>query len=175
MSDSAPLRIEYGLLTAAEWRAVAAIYSEGIETGHATFAASPPSWQDFDASKLPEHRWVARTEGGVIAGWAALSAVSRRCVYRGVAEVSLYVQSGYRSQGVGASLMEHTIRCADQGGIWTIQAQIFPENTASLLLHERAGFRVVGVQEKLGKMTYGPLAGMWRDVVLLERRSGVSN
>jgi phosphinothricin acetyltransferase len=158
-----PLRAEDG-------PAVLAIYGQGIATGHATFEARVPGWEDWCRGHMDEARLVAEEEGRIL-GWAALSAVSSRCIYAGVAEVSVYVAEEARGRGVGARLMAALITAAEGAGIWTLQAGIFPENAASIELHQRHGFRVVGTRERLGCMEYGPLAGVWRDVVLLERRS----
>lgn len=135
--------------------------------GEATFEAEVPGWEHWDSSHLIEHRLVALRDGEV-AGWAALSPISDRCVYGGVAEVSVYVTAGARGQGVGRALLEALVASSEAGGIWTLQAGIFPENEASVRLHERAGFRVVGRRERLGR-----LRGAWRDILLLERRSPV--
>lgn len=148
------------------------IYSQGIQTGHATFASEAPSWQDWDDGHLPCCRLVAQLDGEVV-GWAALSPVASRCVYAGVAEVSLYVAAHAKGHGLGSALMENLVGRSEADGIWTLQAGIFPENYASLALHERYGFVRVGMREKLGKMSFGPMAGQWRDVVFLERRSRV--
>ena len=145
--------------------AVLAIYQAGIEEGNATFETRAPDWAVFTAARLPAHRYVAIMEGRV-AGWVAASAVSGRCVYAGVVEHSVYVHPAARGRGVGYLLLGVLIASTEAAGIWTIQSGIFPENTASLRLHERAGFRVVGVRERLGRHH-----GRWRDVVLLERRS----
>jgi L-amino acid N-acyltransferase YncA len=155
----------------AHWPAVADIYAQGIATGHATFETAPPSWEEFDATHLRDHRLVAEDPEGVVLGWAAASASSNRCVYAGVVEVSVYVHAAASGQGIGRLLLEELVRSTETDGIWTMQAGIFPENHASLALHRRAGFRVLGVRERLGLMTHGPCAGQWRDVVLLERRS----
>lgn len=161
-------------LTEADWPAVAEIYREGIATGHATFAAAPPeSFVDFSEGKLAVCGIVAR-KGADVVGWAALSQVSDRCCYAGVAEVSVYVGAAARGQGVGDALLRDLIARSEAAGVWTLQAGIFPENTASLRLHARHGFREVGRRLRLGKMTHGPLAGQWRDVLLLERRSAVA-
>jgi phosphinothricin acetyltransferase len=164
-----------------DWAAVAAIYIEGIATGHATFAGrAPDSWADFYDGKLMGCAGVARAEGGVgggkgeVVGWSTLAAVSDRCVYAGVAEVSVYVAATARGRGVGAALLQRLIARAEAAGVWTLIAGIFPENAASVALHERMGFRVLGRRERLGKMPMiGPRAGEWRDVLLLERRSTV--
>jgi L-amino acid N-acyltransferase YncA len=147
------------------WEAVARIYAEGIATGHATFETEVPEWESWNAAHLPDLRLVGLF-GGEVAGWAALSPVSGRCVYAGVAEESVYVAEEARGRGVGRALLEELIPRAEAAGIWTIQTGIFPENTASLALHERAGFRVIGLRERLGRHR-----GVWRDVVFLERRS----
>jgi L-amino acid N-acyltransferase YncA len=154
-------------LTAEHWPAIKAIYEDGIATGDATFDAAAPGWAAWDRSHLTGHRLVAVRDGRVV-GWAALSPVSERCCYAGVAEVSVYVARAATGQGVGRALLERLVAGAEAAGIWTVQAAIFPENTASLALHRRCGFRTVGVRERLGKMD-----GRWRDVVLLERRSPV--
>jgi L-amino acid N-acyltransferase YncA len=148
------------------WPAVAAIYREGIATRNATFETEVPSFERWDATHLPEHRLVALA-GDEVVGWAALAAVSGRCVYRGVAENSVYVAASARGRGVGRSLLEALVGGSEAAGIWTIETGVFPENAASIALHERCGFRVVGVRERLGQMD----DGTWRDVVLLERRS----
>jgi len=167
-----------GAMAATDWPAVAAIYAEGIATGHATFAGAPSgSFEDFSDGKLMACAVVARDEGmeqAPLLGWATLTKVSDRCVYAGVAEVSVYVAEAARGRGVGAALMSRLIARADATGVWTLQAGIFPENAASLALHARHGFRVVGRRERIGKMTHGPLAGRWRDTLLLERRSEVT-
>jgi L-amino acid N-acyltransferase YncA len=152
-------------LRAEDWPAVERIYAAGIATGHATFETAPPSWAAFDATKLPEHRLVAERDGEVV-GWAAASGVSERCVYAGVVEHSVYVDPAHAGTGIGTALLRAFIESTEAAGIWTIQTGIFPENTASLALHERCGFRVVGRRERLGRHF-----GRWRDVVLLERRS----
>jgi L-amino acid N-acyltransferase YncA len=157
-------------LTAAHWREVERIYAEGIATGHATFESEPPDWEGFDAAKLPDQRLVAVADGLVL-GWAAATAVSDRCVYAGVVEHSVYVAAAAQGRGVGRLLLDALIASTEADGIWTIQSGVFPENGVSLALHRAAGFREVGVRERVGRMTYGPLAGQWRDVVLIERRS----
>lgn len=158
-------------LEARHWPEVERIYTAGIATGHATFEEMPPSWEEFDVGKLPEHRWVALTDDGTVLGWAAARAVSGRCVYAGVVEHSVYVEPAASGRGVGRLLLDALVDSTERAGVWTIESGIFPENAASLALHARAGFRVVGTRERLGLMTYGPLAGTWRDVVLVERRA----
>src|SRR5438105_5723746 len=138
-------------MTPADWSAVRAIYLQGIATGNSTFETSAPEWQQWDEGHLPSCRLVARSEGQVV-GWAALTPVSRRHVYRGVAEVSVYVSQRAWRKGVGRALLSAVLETSEREGIWTLQAGIFPENTASIELHRRAGFRVVGVREKIGCM-----------------------
>ena len=156
-----------------DWKQVRLIYDEGISSGHATFESAPPNWKEWDSVHLKEPRLVARTDD-CIAGWAALSPVSSRCVYFGAAEVSLYVSARFQGKGVGSALLAALIDSSEKAGIWTLQGGIFPENTASLGLFKKHGFRELGRKEKLGKMTYGELDGTWRDVILLERRSKVA-
>jgi L-amino acid N-acyltransferase YncA len=158
-------RVAIEAMTAGDWDAVAEIYRRGLETGHASFETSVPKFEDWDAAHLVEPRLVARLDGRLI-GWAALSPVSDRCVYGGVAEDSVYVAPELGGRGIGRRLLTELVRRAEEAGIWTLQAGIFPENTASLALHERCGFRVVGRRERLGRHH-----GAWRDVVLVERRS----
>jgi L-amino acid N-acyltransferase YncA len=165
-TDAQPSSI--GQMVEQDWPAVRAIYTEGIHTGNATFEKSPPEWASWDASHLRVCRLVARS-GDRVLGWAALSPVSDRCVYAGVAEVSVYVDSRARGQGIGTMLLASLVEAAERAGIWTLQAGIFPENVPSVELHKRNGFRIVGTREKLGSMD-----GRWRDVLLMERRSTVS-
>jgi phosphinothricin acetyltransferase len=158
-------------MTEAAWPAVAAIYREGIATGHATFATEPPaSWADWSAGKIGMCSLVART-GDAVVGWAAVSPTSARACYAGVVEHSVYVAAAARGQGVGAQLLATLIRVTEEAGIWTIQSSLFPENGASRALHARCGFREVGRRERIARMPYGPLAGQWRDTILIERRS----
>ena len=154
-------------MTSADATQVLAIYQAGLDGGEASFETRAPTWEAFDAKLLPAHRHVAADgTSGQVLGWVAASGVSDRCVYQGVVEHSLYVAPAARGRGVGAALLRALIGSTEAAGIWTIQSGIFPENTASLRLHERAGFRVVGVRARLGRHR-----GRWRDVVLLERRS----
>lgn len=157
-----------GEMLPADWLAVCAIYEEGIATGNATIETEAPAWEVWDRRHLPTCRFVARAGNGII-GWVALSPVSSRCAYNGVAEVSVYVAERARRQGVGTALLKAVIAASEAQNIWTIQAGIFPENTASLALHKGLGFREVGVRHRLGKLN-----GKWRDVILLERRSQVA-
>jgi phosphinothricin acetyltransferase len=149
-----------------DWPEVAAIYEDGIRTGNATFESGVPSWEDWDAAH-DEHRLIGELDGET-AGWAALSPTSDRRCYRGVAENSVYVAAWARGRGVGRALLEELIARSEAAGIWTLRAGIFPENKASIRLHMVCGFRLVGVHERLGE-----LDGVWRDVLLLERRSEV--
>ena len=146
-----------------DWPAVRSIYEQGIATGDATFETEAPAWDAWDSAHTL--RLVAERDGEVL-GWAALSAVSERCVYDGVAEDSVYVADSAQGRGIGGLLLEELVRRAESDGIWTLQAGIFPENELSIALHERCGFRVVGTRERIGKHH-----GVWRDVVLMERRS----
>lgn len=150
-----------------DWPAARAIYLEGIATKNATFETDAPEWEKWDAAHLKDCRLVARLSGQVV-GWAALSPVSSRCVYAGVAENSIYIGAAVRGQGIGKKLLGALVEASERAGIWTLQTGIFPENKASLHLHELCGFRVLGVREKIGQMD-----GVWRDVVLMERRSRV--
>ncbi|MDQ5838722.1 MAG: N-acetyltransferase family protein [Acidobacteriota bacterium] len=150
------------------WEQVRAIYLEGVATGHATFETEAPDWNRWDSSHLPFARLVALAEGGRVRGWAALGPVSVRKVYAGVAEVSVYVGEEFRGAGLGRALLEALVRESEAGGVWTLQANIFPENAASVALHLACGFREVGRRERVAR-----LKGVWRDTVLLERRSRV--
>lgn len=150
-------------LTEAHADEVLAIYQAGIDERNATFQTTAPTWRDFDAGKPPGHRFVALDEGGKVLGWVAATRVSDRCAYAGVVEHSVYVHPG---RGVARALLDTLIASTEAAGVWTIQSGVFPENTASLALHQRAGFRVIGTRERIGRHH-----GVWRDVVLLERRS----
>ncbi len=152
-------------LQAQHWPEVARIYAEGIATANATFETKVPSWERWDSAHLSAHRFVALSQGKVN-GWVAASPVSSRCVYAGVVEDSIYVTEEARGQGVGKALMQRLVQSTEAGDVWTIQTGIFPENEASLRLHQSVAFRVVGCRERLGR-----LDGVWRDVLLLERRS----
>jgi L-amino acid N-acyltransferase YncA len=162
-----PPSIELRPLEPDDWPAVAEIYWDGMRDGLATFETEVPTWAEWDASHLPDHRLVADLLGEVV-GWAALAPVSSRACYRGVVEDSVYVARQARGLGIGRKLLEALIAGAERAGIWTIQTSIFPENRASLALHERCGFRVVGTRERIAKRD-----GVWRDTVFLERRSEV--
>jgi phosphinothricin acetyltransferase len=143
---------------------ISRIYKEGIETGHATFETTAPAWEDWDKSKLKHSRFAAVVDG-IIVGWAALSAVSDRCVYGGVAEVSIYVTNSHKGKGVGKTLMAKLIEESEAYGIWMLQSGMFPENEGTVALHQRYGFRIVGFREKIGK-----LGDTWRDTIIMERR-----
>jgi L-amino acid N-acyltransferase YncA len=151
-----------------DWPAVAAIYAEGIEAGQSTFETEVPSWERWDAAHLPAHRLVAG-DADDVDGWAAVSPVSTRAAYAGVVEHSVYVAGSARKRGIGRALLDALIEDTEAAGIWTLQGGIFPENEASLALHRAAGFRVLGVRERPGR-----LHGRWRDVVILERRSTIA-
>ena len=163
---AAPAGVLIRPMTPADAGAVLAIYQAGLDTGHASFETTAPDWDTFDRARLPQHRHVATTGTGEVLGWAAATAVSDRCAYAGVIEHSLYIHPGARGRGIGAALLAALIGSSEAAGIWTIQTGIFPENTASLRLHQHAGFRVVGTRHHIGNHH-----GRWRDVTLLERRS----
>ena len=156
-------------MTPRDWPAVAEIYRQGIESGNATFETEVPDWESWDAARSPECRLVAEA-GGAVIGYAALSPVSGRSVYDGVREAMIYVAVSARGRGVGGGLLERLVEESEAQGIWTLQAGIFPENAASLRICEKAGFRILGTHERLGRFH----DGRWRDVVLMERRSGVA-
>jgi L-amino acid N-acyltransferase YncA len=152
-------------LLPSDWDSVKSIYEKGIATGNATFQTSAPTWEEWDSAHLGACRIIAEQNGKVL-GWAALTPVSSRCVYAGVAEVSVYVDPEQSGKGTGLALLEELVAFSEAEGLWTLQAGIFPENIGSLRIHEKAGFRTLGVREKIGKQR-----GVWRDTVLLERRS----
>ena len=156
-----------GPMRPSDWEQVRSIYVEGIATGNATFETEAPSWEAWNSSHHPFGRLVVRFSNRVI-GWAALSPVSQRCVYGGVAEVSVYVSQTQRRTGIGRQLLEALISESERNGIWTLQAGMFPENVGSLALHRRSGFREVGRRERIGRLN-----GVWRDTILLERRSSL--
>jgi L-amino acid N-acyltransferase YncA len=172
MSSPAAVSVRVDPMVPADWPAVRAIYLEGIATGNATFETDAPSWETWNVAHAPEPRLVARHASGgdgAILGWAALTPVSGRCVYAGVGDLSVYVAASARGRGVGTSLLVALVTESERTGIWTLQAGIFPENEASLALHRSCGFREVGRRERIGRMN-----GVWRDVVLLERRSRIA-
>ncbi len=148
-----------------DWPAVQAIYREGIKTGDATFERMVPKWEEWDKKHLRNCRLVARA-GGEVVGWVALSPVSGRCCYSGVAEVSLYVKASARGKGIGQALLQAVIECSEAEGIWTLQGCTFRENVASLALQRACGFREVGYRERIGQIN-----GVWKDAILMERRS----
>jgi L-amino acid N-acyltransferase YncA len=156
-------------MTESHWNDLRRIYLEGIETKNATFETEVPSWEIWDKTHRIDCRFISGINGKVV-GWAALSNVSVRFVYRGVAEVSIYIDAGYRGKGIGDALLRKLIKESESNNIWTLQAGIFPENKASIYLHEKHGFRILGVREKVGKM-----GDWWRYVVLMERRSTALN
>lgn len=152
-------------MRASDWEKVSSIYLEGIRSGHSTFETTIPAWEQWDAAHLQIARLVMR-DGDVVLGWSALSPTSKRHVYRGVAESTVYVAESHRGKGIGRALLDTLISESEKNGIWTIQASIFPENTASLELHLRCGFREIGRRERIAQLN-----GVWRDTILLERRS----
>jgi L-amino acid N-acyltransferase YncA len=154
-------------MKAEDWDRVTSIYQEGIATGNATFETDAPEWEEWDKSHLRDCRLVAKSED-LVMGWAALSPVSSRCVYQCVAEVSLYVTASARGIGIGKALLNALIKESEKAGIWTLQGGIFPENTASIALTKACGFRKVGHRERIGQIN-----GVWRDVILMERRSNL--
>ena len=151
----------------ADWEAVKQIYEEGIATGNATFQQQAPNWEEWNNDHLSHSRIIAK-EDGTILGWAALTPVSGRCVYAGVAEVSVYVSDKARGKGLGKKLLQKLIEESEANNIWTLQAGIFPENIGSIKIHNASGFRTLGVRERIGQMN-----GIWRDTVLMERRSKI--
>lgn len=153
-------------LATAHWPAVRAIYEQGIATGNATFQTEAPSWEAWDAAHLKHSRLVALDDNEQVLGWAALTPVSGRCVYAGVAEVSVYIAATAQSRGIGRQLLQALVTESEQNGIWTLQAGVFPENEPSIRLHQAAGFRLIGQRERIGQMR-----GVWRNTALLERRS----
>ncbi|MGV3538238.1 MAG: GNAT family N-acetyltransferase [Rufibacter sp.] len=153
-------------LQPAHYPQVKAIFEQGLATQNSSLETSAPTWESWDASHLPHSRLVALTSTGEVAGWAALSPVSGRCVYGGVAEVSAYIGTAYQGQGIGNQLLQQLVQSSEANGIWTLQAGILKENEASVALHQKGGFRIVGLREKLGQLN-----GRWRDIYLLERRS----
>jgi L-amino acid N-acyltransferase YncA/DNA-binding transcriptional ArsR family regulator len=159
-----PADVTVRALEPGDWADVRRIYAEGIATGHATFETEVPDRRSLDHAWLPEHRWVAEVDGRLV-GWAAARPVSNRPAYAGVAETSIYVGDGFRGRGVGKALIHRQVTAADDAGLWTLQTSIFPENRASVALHQSAGFRTLGLRERIGRHH-----GVWRDTVFLERR-----
>jgi L-amino acid N-acyltransferase YncA/DNA-binding transcriptional ArsR family regulator len=159
-----PVDVTVRALEANDWADVRRIYAEGIATGDATFETDVPDRRTLERTWLPEHRWIAEVDGGVV-GWAAATPVSARAVYSGVAETSIYVGDGHRGRGVGTALIHRQVTAADDAGLWTLQTSIFPENRAGIALHQSAGFRTLGMRERIGRQH-----GVWRDTVFLERR-----
>ncbi|MGW7531699.1 helix-turn-helix domain-containing GNAT family N-acetyltransferase [Amycolatopsis sp. NPDC054798] len=165
--DDVPADVAVRALEPGDWPAVRRIYGEGIATGLATFETTVPQRASLDAKWLPEHRWVAEINGEVV-GWTAASPVSTRDCYSGVAETSVYVADGYRGRGVGKALLWQQVMAADAAGLWTLQTSIFTENRASIALHHAAGYRTVGIRERIAQLN-----GVWHDTVFIERRSPV--
>ncbi len=162
------MNFEIREMTVEDWKEVRAIYVEGIKAENSTFETEAPSWDKWDLGHISTCRLVASLKGKVL-GWAALSPVSSRCVYAGVAEVSIYIALEHIGRGVGQTLLERLVKCSEQNGFWTLQAGIFPENVATIALHKKCGFREIGRRENLGKMQNGT----WRNVILFERRSKI--
>jgi L-amino acid N-acyltransferase YncA len=159
------LKLEIKHINVQDWQAIAEIYKRGVDTGFATFETELPSWEQWDNSHLRAGRLAAWMENNIL-GWAALSSVSNRCVYGGVAEVSVYVDTQYNGKGIGTQLLERLISESENEGVWTLQSSIFRENEASIQLHKKMGFRQIGYREKVGKRN-----GTWHDNIILERRS----
>ncbi|WP_194837343.1 GNAT family N-acetyltransferase [Nocardia sp. XZ_19_369] len=166
--DDVPTDVTVRALRAADWTAVRRIYAEGLTTGLASFETTVPSRTSLESHWLPEHRWVAEIDGEVV-GWAAASPASTRAAYSGVAETSVYVGAEYRGRGVGKALLHKQVTAADAAGLWTLQSSIFTENRTALALHHSAGYRTVGIRERVAR-----LDGVWHDTVLIERRSPVN-
>ena len=167
--DRPPVRVRFRALVPSDWSAVTGIYRQGIESGDATFETEAPTWEAWDGARSPECRIVAEMGGEVVA-YAALSPVSERPVYAGVREATIYVAASARGRGVGTRLLRELVAESEELGVWTLRAGIFPENGASIRIFERCGFRVLGTHRGLGRFH----DGRWRDVVLMERRSGVA-
>ncbi|RFA06462.1 N-acetyltransferase [Subtercola boreus] len=163
-----PVRIRP--MHADDWADVEAIYRAGIATGNAMFEAEPPTWEQFNAGKLDVGRLIATSDSGCVLGWIAASPLSARPIYAGVVEHSVYVDPAAAGHGIGSQLVTALISATADADIWTIQSNVFPENLASLALHDRAGFRRIGSRERIAFMTYGPWAGQWRDTILIEHR-----
>jgi L-amino acid N-acyltransferase YncA len=163
-------------ISADDWNEIKAIFMEGIDGGNSSFETQPAvSFESWMEGKYPSCCIIARdSESHKALAWASMSSVSKRFVFRGVAELSLYVTFSAHGRGIGKKMMEEVLRLSEEANIWTVQSGIFPENEASINLHKKFGFRIVGVREKIGKMLMGPHAGQWRDIVLMERRSTVA-
>ena len=160
--------MEITTMQPAHWPSVKRIYEEGIVTGNATFQTAAPEWEEWDAAHVKSSRLVFIDNNEVL-GWAALTAVSSRCVYAGVGEVSVYVAAAARGKGIGKKLLQALITASEKNNFWTLQAGIFPENESSVKLHQDCGFRIIGRREKIGQMN-----NVWRDTLLLERRSTIT-
>ncbi|URZ18588.1 GNAT family N-acetyltransferase [Clostridium felsineum] len=156
-------------MKAEDWEAVAKIYAEGIDTGKATFQSELPNFEEWDKGHMKNCRIVA-CDGENILGWAALSPTSSRCVYKGVAEVSIYIGEAYRGKGVGKNILNTLVKLSEENGLWTLQSGIIKENTSSIALHRRCGFRNIGIREKIAKMPNGT----WHDTILMEYRSDIN-
>ena len=165
-------RVHLRAMVTTDAETVLKIYGEGIKTGHATFEAEVPDWHKWDSGHLTQCKWVAE-EGETVLGWGALTQVSPRKVYSGVAEVSIYVSGLAQNQGIGSILLERLITSSEKSGFWTLQAHVFPENKISIYVHEKHGFRKIGTRRQLALMSYGSIVGEWRDVILMERRSKI--
>ncbi|MBK9735909.1 MAG: N-acetyltransferase [Saprospiraceae bacterium] len=157
--------ITFKEITVQNYPDVQTIYLEGIQSGMATFQTSTYTWEEWDRDHLPFGR-IAAYQGDIMSGWASLSSVSGRCVYKGVAELSIYIATNFRGQGIGTKLLEQLITISEENGIWTINGVVFAENEASIRIHKKCGFRVVGIKEKIGQLN-----GQWKDNMVLERRS----
>jgi phosphinothricin acetyltransferase len=167
-------RINIRPLAASDWKLAAEIYQEGLDTGNSSFTQfAPASWEEWTEHKLADCR-LAATLDGQLAGWAMLSPVFSRAYYRGVTELSIYVGASAHGHGIGSALMDAMIKESEAKGIWMLQSLVFPENAASMHLHLKHGFKLMCVHERMGFMTFGPYAGLWRDVALLERRSKIA-
>jgi L-amino acid N-acyltransferase YncA len=160
-------------MTPDDGSAVVDVYHRGLQSGHASFQENAGTWSDWDQGHLDVCRLVACDGNGHICGWAGLSGVSGRCVYQGGGEISVYVDPASQGRGIGNMLLASLIAQSEQNGFWSLEAGIFPENQASIALHQKHGFDIVGRKRGLGRMNYGPMAGQWRDVMLLQRRSEI--
>lgn len=163
------MHFEIALMTKADWPQVAEIYRQGIASGNATFEQDVPSWERWLCNHITPCNLVAKYEDTVL-GWVSLAPISGRCVFTGVAEVSIYLAKAYQGQGLGYALLTKEITVAEENGFWTLESGIFPENKGSIELHKKCGFRIVGTRERIGKM---PGTNRWRDIILMERRSAI--